>query len=128
VLPFSRFISSSFENWTRTTAAILGTVLLYVDYTVPVQAIRDELQRVVEGSDDWDGRVCKLQVTGSTDRTMELRALVSAADASKGWNLRCLVREKLIDHLQREHPQALPRTRVAAEGPGGVGPLGASAS
>ncbi|MFG0330728.1 MAG: mechanosensitive ion channel family protein [Phycisphaerales bacterium] len=112
IVPFSKFISEPFQNWTRRTADILGTVFIYADYTVPVQAVRDELQRLVKQSDKWDGRVCVLQVTDATERTVQLRALVSAANSPSAWDLRVWLREKLIEFLQREHPECLPRTRV----------------
>jgi small-conductance mechanosensitive channel len=115
VLPITYFIDNPFQNWTRTSAEILGTVYLYADYTVPVQAVREELQRIVESSDLWDGRTVGLVVTEAKEHTIELRALVSAADASKAWDLRCLVRERLISYLQENHPESLPRLRLVQE-------------
>ncbi len=112
IVPFSQFIEQSFQNWTRTSAEILGTVFLYVDYSVPVQAVREKLEEIVKASGSWDGRVVGLQVTNTSERTVELRALVSAADSSKAWDLRCHVREKLIEFLQESHPASLPRARV----------------
>ena len=112
IVPLQYFIEHPFENWTRSTADILGTVFIHADYTVPVDAVREELQRLVKLSDKWDGRVCGLQVTGTTERTVELRALVSAADSPKAWDLRCEVREGLIRFMQREHPGCLPRIRA----------------
>jgi small-conductance mechanosensitive channel len=111
VLPIGYFIEKPFQNWTRVSADILGTVFLYVDYTVPVDAIRAELERIVHGSTDWDGQVCGVQVTDTSPQGIEVRALVSATDASKAWNLRCDVREKLVSFLQREYPGALPKLR-----------------
>ena len=111
VLPIAYFIEKPFQNWTRVSADILGTVFLYVDYTVPVDAIRAELERIVQGSTDWDGQVCGVQVTDTSPQGIEVRALVSATDASKAWNLRCEVREKLVSFLQREYPGALPKLR-----------------
>lgn len=111
IVPFSRIIEQPFENWTRSSAAILGTVMLYADYTVPVGEVRAELRRIVEGHALWDGRVCGLQVTDVTEQTVQLRALVSARDASNAWDLRCEVRERLVDYLRREHPASLPRRR-----------------
>jgi len=102
VVPITYFLETPFQNWTRTSADILGTVYLYTDYTVPVQAVREQLQRIVKESPGWDGNVCGLQVTNTTDRAVELRALMSAADASSAWNLRCEVREKLLDFLQKK--------------------------
>jgi len=115
VVPLSHFIEKPFQNWTRTSAEILGTVFLYTDYTVPVDAVREELKRIVEQSPHWDRQVCGLQVTNTSERTMELRALAGAADASKAWNLRCEIREKLITFLQTKYPGCLPRLRVAWE-------------
>lgn len=112
IVPFSKFITEAFQNWTRESADILGTVFLFADYTVPVQAVREELERIVKQASQWDGKVCVLQVTDATERTMQLRALVSAASSGAAWDLRVFVREKLIEFLQREYPGSLPRTRV----------------
>jgi len=116
IVPLQYFIENPFQNWTRQSADILGTVFLHVDYTLPVEPVRSELRRIVESTDLWDGRVCVLQVTEARERTMELRALVSAADSPKAWELRCLVREKLVEFLQREYPGSLPRTRAELTG------------
>jgi small-conductance mechanosensitive channel len=112
ILPIGYFIEKPFQNWTRVSADILGTVFLYMDYTVPVEAIRSELQRIVQGSEDWDGEVCGVQVTNTSAQGIEVRALVSATDASKAWDLRCEVREQLVSFLQREYPEALPKLRA----------------
>ncbi|MHC4943555.1 MAG: mechanosensitive ion channel family protein [Planctomycetota bacterium] len=112
IVPFSWILQKPFQNWTRQTADILGTVNVHTDYTVPVQAVREELERIAKESEYWDGRVCGLQVTEAMADTVVLRALVSAADSSKAWNLRCEVREKLIRFLQKECPTSLPRVRA----------------
>ena len=112
VVPMTYFLERPFQNWTRISADLLGTVFLYVDYTVPVEAVREELKRITKNSPLWDKHVCTLQVTNTTERTLELRALVSAADASQAWNLRCEVREKLIEFLQANYPEALPKMRA----------------
>ena len=111
ILPISYFIEKPFQNWTRNTADLLGTVFIYADYTLPVDEVRQELQRILQSSGMWDGRVWGLQVTNATDRTLELRALMSAANGSAAWDLRCYVREKLIAFLQQNYPESLPRTR-----------------
>jgi small-conductance mechanosensitive channel len=131
ILPTSYFTSKPFQNWTRTRAAVLGTADLDVDWSVPVQLMREELRRMVEGTSLWDGRVCVLQVTEATGGMVRVRALVSAADAPSLWDLRCLVREHLVGWIRDQVPIALPRTRAeighAAEGfdwqgkPGGRG-------
>jgi small-conductance mechanosensitive channel len=112
IVPFSRFLQQPFQNWTRSTSEILGTVFLHVDPTAPFEAMRAELQRIAEGAPQWDRRVCNLQVTDATERTVQVRCLVSSANSSLNWDLRVHVREKMIEFLQREHPGALPRTRV----------------
>ena len=117
VLPISHFLEKPFQNWTRTSASLLGTVFLYVDYTVPVEAVRRKLGDLVESSEHWDGEVWRLHVTESRERTLELRAMMSAVDAPAAWELRCEVREGLVRWLQEEHPDALPRFRAEiAEG------------
>lgn len=116
VLPLTYFIERPFQNWTRVTADLLGTVFLYVDYSVPVEEVRQELKRLLDSTDMWDGKVWGLQVTDTTDRTMQLRALMSAANSGTAWNLRCYVREKLITFLQTRYPQSLPKTRAEITG------------
>ena len=113
VLPLSYFLEKPFQNWTRESASLIGSVFLYLDYSVPVDAVRDELARIARATPLWDGQVVNLQVSDAKERTVELRALVSARNAPQTWDLRCEVREKLIAYLQREHPYALPTARVA---------------
>ncbi len=115
VVPITYFIEEPFQNWTRATADLLGTVFLYVDYTVPVEAVRKQLQKILKKSKHWDGKVCVLQVTNTTDKTVELRALMSAVDASTAWTLRCEVREKLVLFIQDKYPNALPKVRAEFE-------------
>ena len=112
IVPITYFLEKPFQNWTRISADLLGTVFLYVDYTVPVEAVRSELKSILENSKLWDGRVCVLQVTNASERTVELRALMSAADSSSAWELRCEVREKLIAFIRQNYPDALPKVRA----------------
>lgn len=112
VVPISYFLEKPFENWTRTSADLLGTVFIYTDYTVPVKDVRDELTRILQNCPHWDKKVNVLQVTNATDKTVELRALMSAADSPTAWNLRCEVREKLLEFLQQRFPECLPRIRI----------------
>jgi small-conductance mechanosensitive channel len=111
VLPITYFTEKPFQNWTRITSDILGSVFIYVDYTASVQKIRDKFFEILDQSDQWDGKVRVVQVTNTTERTMEIRALMSALDASTAWSLRCEVREKLIDYIQQNYPDALPKVR-----------------
>lgn len=117
VVPLSQFIENSFQNWTRTSAELLGTVYLYVDYHVPLDEIRAELERFVKDRKDWDKRVVQIVVTDATEKTMQIRALVSSRNSGDLWNLRCAVREHLIDWIQRNHPGSLPRFRADLEQP-----------
>jgi small-conductance mechanosensitive channel len=111
VVPLTYFIEKPFQNWTRQTSELIGSAMIYVDYSAPVGAIRQELERIVGQSKHWNGEVVNLQVTDAKERTIELRAIMSANSSGRAFDLRCEVREKLIDFLQREHPSALPRER-----------------
>jgi small-conductance mechanosensitive channel len=122
VLPISYFVEHPFENWTRRSSAILGAVSIYADYAVPVEEVRRELGRIVERSPRWDRRMLTLEVTGATDRAVELRAVVSAEDSAASWSLRCEVREKLLAFLQEKYPESLPRVRVGLDGGRPAGP------
>jgi small-conductance mechanosensitive channel len=115
VVPITYFIEKPFQNWTRTSADILGTVFLQVDYGVPVEAVREELTRILKASPHWDRKVNVLQVTDAKERTLELRALASSSDASKSWDLRCEMREKLVAFIQKNYPGSLPRLRTTFE-------------
>jgi small-conductance mechanosensitive channel len=111
VLPLSYFINNPFQNWTRRTANLLGYVYLYLDYTMPIEPLREEFQRILNQSKRWDKQVCVLQVTDATEHTIQVRALTSAADSGLQFDLRCEVREKLLDFVQRNYPQCLPKAR-----------------
>ncbi|MFV2022294.1 mechanosensitive ion channel family protein [Micromonospora sp. LOL_023] len=122
ILPSNYFTTTPFQNWTRTASSVLGTAEVDVDWSLPVEAMRRELRRIVESEAAaplWDGRVCGLQVTEATGGTIRTRALVSAANSSALWDLRCLVREQLVGWVQAQHPQSRPRVRaeVGAGGP-----------
>ena len=119
IVPLSNFIEKPFQNWTRKTADIIGTIFLHADYKVPVGAIREELRRLAKDHPKWDGKVCVLQVTNAMERTIELRALLSARNSPDAWDLRCDVREGLILFLQHNYPECLPRLRaeVSRSGP-----------
>ena len=114
IVPLSYFIENSFQNWTRESSDILGTAFLYVDYTIPVEDLRRELRRICEASPLWDHKVCGLQVTNLSERTMELRCLMSSRNSSENFDLRCLVREQMIAYIQQKYPDAFPTTRFAA--------------
>jgi small-conductance mechanosensitive channel len=112
VVPLQYWVEKPFQNWTRKSAQLTGTVTLWLDYRMPLGPLRDELKRACEASKDWDGRMAMLQLVEAGERAMQVRALVTAADAGKAWDLRCHVREWLVDYVQRDHPQYLPRLRV----------------
>ncbi|MCC9138386.1 mechanosensitive ion channel family protein [Pontibacter silvestris] len=116
VLPLNYFIEKPFQNWTRTGSDLLGTVFLYTDYSIPLDALRKEFDRILAETDLWDKRVSVLQVTEAKERTLELRLLVSANNSSIAFDLRCLVREKMIKFIQQNYPESLPRTRAEFTG------------
>jgi small-conductance mechanosensitive channel len=123
VLPIDYFITQPFQNWTRTSADILGTVFLRVDYTVPLAELRAEMERVVEASPKWDRKVKVLQVTDLSERTVEVRILVSAANAGAAFDLRCEVREKMVEFIRNNYPEALPKLRAEISSMSGPGLL-----
>ena len=122
VLPINYFIERPFQNWTRVSADLLGTVFLYTDYTVPVEEVRGALHEILEASEKWDRKVWNLQVTDCRERTLELRAMMSAEDAGLLWDLRCEVREKLVGFVQSKFPECLPKTRAELAQTGTAGP------
>ncbi len=115
IVPTTYFFEKPFQNWTRTTSEILGTVFIHTDYNVPFDELRKELTRLLENSPLWDKKVNVLQVTDAKERSLEIRALMSAKDSSTAWDLRVFVREKLIEFLQKNYPESLPKTRVVME-------------
>jgi small-conductance mechanosensitive channel len=115
VVPLSYFIENSFQNWTRQSSDIMGTAFIYVDYSIPVEDLRKELEAIVHPSPLWDKQVCGLQVTNLTDRSMELRCLMSSRNSSENFDLRCLVRERMTEWIQQNYPDAFPTTRFTAK-------------
>lgn len=112
VLPLNYFIEKPFQNWTREGAALIGTVMVYLDYSVPVATLREKTEEIVKAAPLWDGKVFNLAVTDLKDQVMEIRILVSATSAGKTFDLRCHVREKLMEYIQQSYPDALPRLRI----------------
>lgn len=116
VVPISYLLQKPFQNWTRTSSSIIGSVFLYVDYTTDLSALRTEQTKILTGSDLWDGNTDLLQVTDATEQSIQIRSVVSASDSGKAWELRCLLREGLVSFLKREQPEALPRRRMKIQG------------
>lgn len=113
IVPLQYFIENPFQNWTRTTSNLIGSLFLWVDYSMPLEPLRKELDSLCKQSPTlWDGKVCVLQVTEATDKAMQLRILVSSPDSSSNWDLRCFVREKLINFISLHHPECLPQMRA----------------
>jgi small-conductance mechanosensitive channel len=111
IVPLQWFIENPFENWTRTGSNLLGTVILYVDYTTPIEPIRAEAKRLVETFPEWDRRVFSVQVTDATDKAIQVRVLLSSSSSGRSFDLRCKMREALVAFLVREYPASLPRVR-----------------
>ena len=116
IVPLSYFIEHTFQNWTRRTSDLLAYVYIYCDYTVPVEELRKEFRRLSESTPLWDRKVCNLQVSDTSEHAMQIRALSSAADSSRAWDLRCFIRENLIRFLQENYPESLPKTRGELRG------------
>jgi small-conductance mechanosensitive channel len=114
IVPLAYFMEKPFQSWTRDSTSLIGAVLLHVDFTAPVERLREKLTEIVKASKLWDGKVLALQVTDAKENSIELRALASARTAGDTFSLRCEIREKLIDFLQREFPTALPHARAEA--------------
>lgn len=115
ILPIQYFIEKPFQNWTRTSAEILGTVFIHTDFSVPIHELRKEHTRLLKENPLWDGKVDVVQVTEVKEQTMEIRTLVSCRNSGDAWDLRCYIREKLMDFVRENYPQSLSRTRVLIE-------------
>ncbi len=112
IIPLQWFIENPFQNWSRRNPELIGTVFLWVDYTTPVPVLREALGRICAASPAWDRRYYKLDVTDTAAHGIQLRVEVTAANADLLWRVRCDVREGMVDFLQREYPQQLPRMRA----------------
>jgi small-conductance mechanosensitive channel len=112
IIPLQWFIENPFQNWTRSNAQIIGTVTVWVDYRMPLAPLREAAQRACEAAPEWDKRLCLLQLVEAGERSMQLRVLVTSSNSSLNWDLRCKVREALIDVMQRDYPQHLPLMRA----------------
>lgn len=114
IVPLSYIFTHPFTNWTRSSASILGSAFLYLDYTMDVTLLRAEAERLVKTSPLWDGQVIGTQVVDTTEYAMQVRVLISAANSGNAWDLRCFMRESLIAFVRDHHPAALPRRRQEA--------------
>jgi small-conductance mechanosensitive channel len=116
ILPLTYFVEKPFQNWTRSSARLMGSVFVWVDYSFPIDAGRRALERIIEASPHWDRRFWNLQVTDATEKSIQLRVLATSADSSQSWDLRCEIREKLIAFIQEHHPRSLPMVRAQVVG------------
>lgn len=124
ILPITYFIEKPFQNWTRVSAQLLGTVFLYLDYTIPIPPLREELTRLLEKNPLWDKRVNVVQLTDNKQTTVEVRFLMSARNSSQAFDLRCYVREEMIAFIRDNYPDSLPKTRLEyKEQPGTSNPV-----
>lgn len=114
IVPLQWFIENPFQNWTRRTSSILGSIFFWVDYQMPLEPLRQELDRLLEQAPSslWDGRVKVLQVTEATDKAIQIRILASSVDSSKNWDLRCYIRENILHFIGKNYPQSLPQLRA----------------
>lgn len=111
ILPLTYFLQKPFQNWTRSGAALIGNTKVYVDYSIPVEQVRNKVTEIVKASKLWDGNIVALQVTDATECALELRVLYSARSAGSAFDLGCVVREQLIAFVQNEFPNSLPQRR-----------------
>lgn len=116
ILPITYFVETPYQNWTRSETSIIGTVILHLDYDVPVERLRKKAEEIVAADPLWTGETFVVQVTDTLPDCIVVRVLVSASDASTAFDLRCHVREALIQFLRDEYPQSLPQTRVQLTG------------
>ncbi|WP_455813587.1 mechanosensitive ion channel family protein [Pseudomonas graminis] len=112
VLPITYFTENAFQNWTRNNAQILGSVFLYLDYSMPLDPLRKYFEKVLSETKLWDQQTQVLQVTDTTDKTMTIRLLMTAQNSPTAFDLRCHVREKMIEFIQQNYPQSLPHVRA----------------
>ncbi len=117
IVPMTRFLEQPFQNWTKVGTQLHGTVMLYADWTLPMAALRKELDVLLEGNPKWDGRTKKVHVTDAKERTSEIRVLVSAHDATLLFELRTELREKLVAWMASyEGGRHLPTSRALDQG------------
>ena len=116
VVPLNYFIEKPFQNWTKTSSDIIGSVTLFLDYNVPIEALRKKLDELLKSNSLWDGNTKVLQVIGATDKALELRALMSSRNAGDSWDLRCFIREELLKFVKEKFPDSLPTSRSTITG------------
>lgn len=116
IVPLNYFMEQPFQNWTREEARLIGAVLIYLDYSTPVAAVRKTVEEIVDRSRNWDRDVVAVQVTDFRETVMEVRILASAGNAGRAFDLRCEIREHLVSWLAEEFPHSLPRTRNELRG------------
>ncbi|MDD0843564.1 mechanosensitive ion channel family protein [Pseudomonas sp. Gutcm_11s] len=121
VVPLQWFIEHPFQNWTRRTSSLTGAVVFWVDYSTPLEPLRKELERLCgEARHLWDGRVSVLQVVDAGERALQLRVLVSSLDSSRNWDLRCFLRENLVNFICAHFPGCLPQLRASVGSASGI--------
>jgi small-conductance mechanosensitive channel len=122
VVPTTYFIEKPFQNWTRTSSELIGSVFIFTDYTMPVGELRTAFEDILRQTDLWDSNISNVQVTNSTNHSLEVRFLMSATDSPTLWDLRVFVREKIVEYMQQNHPDKLPRTRIFLNPEGDTNP------
>jgi small-conductance mechanosensitive channel len=116
VVPLQYFIETPFQNWTRNSSSIIGSVFFWVDYGIDLEALRKEMDRLLNQVNElWDGRVKVLQVTETSEKCIQLRILASSPDSSKSWDLRCYLRENMINFINCHYPGSLPQLRTTLQ-------------
>ena len=116
IVPIGYFLEKPFENWTRTSAELLGYVIFHFDYRLPIERFREVFKQKLKEDPLWDGEVANIQVIDASEQTIAVRALMSARDSSQAWELRCNIREAMINFVRESHPEALPHLRITSSG------------
>ncbi|GAA5023365.1 mechanosensitive ion channel protein MscS [Marivirga lumbricoides] len=124
VVPITYFTDTPFQNWTRNSADILGSVFLYTDYSVPIDALRSAFESFLEETPLWDRKAQVLQVVDCTEKAMQIRLLMTAKNSPTAWDLRCFIREKMLVFIQENYPESLPKTRVNLNAESKLSPKG----
>jgi small-conductance mechanosensitive channel len=115
VVPTSRFLEDTFQNWTREGAELTGTVFLRLDPMTDVPPLRAEFERQIAANPLWDGRAKALQVTDMDTTSIEVRMTMSAGSSGANFDLRCQIRESMLAWICENMPEAIAIARQRVE-------------
>jgi hypothetical protein len=107
IVPTSKFLETTFQNWTRVGSGITGSVILAVNPGTAIAPIRATYERLLARHAEWDRRSGKLQVTASKVDMIELTLVMSAANPTDLSRLRLALREEMLEWLRENMPAAV---------------------